>query len=115
MRVVATVGDAVAEIQHQRLDVGRDNRLVLDDQHVGRELGLDVALGPGDQLPHVFGRFVEDLGRLVDREAFERGQQEGLPVTRRNAQDALGNRRPRSPARVSSLAPVAPQIAWNSL
>src|SRR5690606_3798606 len=44
------VDHRVAELGDQRLDVGGDHRLVLDDQHVGGELGVDLGLSLGDQL-----------------------------------------------------------------
>ena len=80
----------MAEIEHQGLDIGGDDRFVLDDQDFGGEFRLDVALRPGDQGAHAFGVVVQDLGGLVDGEAFQRGQQEGLAVPRRNAHARAG-------------------------
>ena len=68
----------MAQFAHQGFDVGGDDRLVLDDQHVGGQFGVDLGLGLGDQRVDSSGRFAEDLAGLVDREALERGQQEGL-------------------------------------
>ena len=42
-------GDVVAEVADDRLDVHRDDRLVLDDQHVGAGLPLDLGQRLGDQ------------------------------------------------------------------
>jgi hypothetical protein len=53
-------GNPVAKIQHQRFDIRCDNRLVLDDQHFGGQLGLDIALRTGDQLAYILGVLVED-------------------------------------------------------
>ncbi len=44
------VDHGVAELGDQGLDVGGDDRLVLDDQDVGGQFGVDLGLGLGDQL-----------------------------------------------------------------
>ena len=49
----------------QGLDVGGDHRLVLDDQDVGGQFGVDLALRLGDQLLDLGEVGVEDLGRLA--------------------------------------------------
>ena len=41
--------DGVAEFLDQGFDVGGDHRLVLDDQDFGRQFGVDLGLGFGDQ------------------------------------------------------------------
>jgi hypothetical protein len=63
--------------------------LVLDDQDVGGQFGVDVGLGLGDQPFDVHRVGVEDLGRLRGRETFEGGQQEGLARTRSDLHQAL--------------------------
>ena len=70
--------DAVAEAGDDVLDVHGDQRLVLDDQHVGRHHRADLARRLVEQLGHALLVGPEDLGRLRDREAFDRGQEEGL-------------------------------------
>jgi len=62
-----------------------DDRLVLDDQHVGGQFGVDLGLSLGDQALDRAEIGVEDLGRLAGREAFQRGQQKGLSRPRRDA------------------------------
>ena len=46
-------GDVVAEVADDRFDVHRDDRLVLDDQHVGERLPLDLLERLGDELVDV--------------------------------------------------------------
>ena len=57
-------GDAVAQLLHQAFDVGRDDGLVLDDQDVGGQFGVDVGLGLGDQAFDVDERRRRGSGRL---------------------------------------------------
>ena len=49
-------GDVVAEVADDRLDVHRDDRLVLDDQHLGAGLALDLGQRLGDQRLDLLGR-----------------------------------------------------------
>jgi hypothetical protein len=70
---------------HQAFDVGRDDGLVLDDQDVGGQFGVDVRLGLRDQALHVHSVGVEDLGGFRRREALQGGQQEGLARARGDA------------------------------
>src|SRR5690606_35983721 len=50
------VDHRVPDLGDQGLDVGGDDRLVLDDEHLGRQFGVDLGLGLGDQ--------ALDLGKL---------------------------------------------------
>ena len=62
-------GDAVdpmAERLDQALDVHGDQRLVLDDEHVGRDLLGDLAAGLVDELRDLGLRFAQDVGDLRD-------------------------------------------------
>ena len=77
-------GDGVAQFAHQTLDVGRDDGLVLYDQNVGGQFGIDLGLGRADQAFDVMGVGPQDLGRLRWGEAFQRRQQEGLTRARGN-------------------------------
>ena len=60
------------------LQVGGDQRLVLDDQHVGRDLPADLAVGLPQQLLDPAVRNLEDLGGLAAVEVLDGHQQEGL-------------------------------------
>ncbi len=80
----------MAEFAHQRLDVGGDHRLVLDDQDIGRQLRVDFGLGFADQLLDLVEGGVEDLGRLTGSETFQGGEQERLARTGRNAHQPVG-------------------------
>ncbi len=80
----------MAEFAHQRLDIGGDHRLVLDDQDVGGQFGVDLGLSLGDQLLDLVEGGVEDLGRLAGRESLQRGEQEGLARARRDTQQPMG-------------------------
>ena len=42
-------GDVMAEVADDRFDIHRDDRLVLDDQHVGERLPLDLLERLGDE------------------------------------------------------------------
>ena len=67
-------GDAVAEIAHDRLQVHRDDRLVLDDQHLGTGLPLDLGERVGYQSLHVRGRGIDQITGILRGEALHRGQ-----------------------------------------
>ena len=49
-----------------------DHRLILDDEHVGRDLGGDLAASLIDQLFHLSLIETENGGDVGDREAFDR-------------------------------------------
>ena len=88
-------GDVVAEIADDGLDVHRDDRLVLDDQHVGAGLPLDLGERLGDQGLDLLGRGADQIAGILGREAFHRGQQQRLARQRRDPRqprlgDALG-------------------------
>ena len=112
------VDHVVAELPDQGLDVGGDHRLVLDDQHVGGQLGVDLGLGLGDQLL--------DLGEVGARGSGRprRGVKPSSAVSRKAWRDrgamrisrsrgVVGGRR-QSSLRLSSWAPVSHQMAWNT-
>ena len=75
--------DAVAEALDHLLDVHGDQRLVFDDQDVGRHLARDLAARLADQGGEFGFGDIEDLGGLLVGEAFDRDQQEGLARARR--------------------------------
>ena len=73
-RLVAGDGDAgdiVAEIANDRLDIHRDDRLVLDDQHVGVGLALDLGQRLGDQAVDVVRRRADQIARVLGRKALQ--------------------------------------------
>ena len=76
--------DTVAKALDDALQVHGDHRLVLDDQHVGRDLGGDLAPCRIDQLVDFGGVHAEYQGRLFTGEAFDGGQQKRLPGQRRD-------------------------------
>ena len=68
----------VAEAFDQRLEVHRDEGLVLDDQDVGRDLGRELAAGFLDQRAQGRHVHLENPGRVLLGKALQRDQQEGL-------------------------------------
>ena len=81
-------GHPMAQFLHQALDIGRDDGLVLYDQDVGRQFGVDIRLGVRDQPVDVTGIGVKDLGGLGRGKALQGGQQEGLARTWRDPHHA---------------------------
>ena len=77
-------GDAVAEALDDAFEVHGDHRLVLDDEHVGRDLRRDLAAGEIDQLIDLGDVDIEDLRRLGRRETFHGAEQKGLARQRRD-------------------------------
>src|SRR3546814_3875182 len=83
----------VAETLHDAFQIHGDERLVLDDEHVGCGLAIDL----GDRARQEAGDLLlvrfENGGSLVAREALHGGQQQGLARARRQGgQASLGNR-----------------------
>ena len=74
---------AMAEALDQPLEIHGDEGLVLDDQHVGGDLGGELAAGFLDQAAQRRHVDIEDRGGVLFGEALERDQQEGLPRQRR--------------------------------
>ena len=68
----------MAEIAHDRFDVHRDDRLILDDQHAGASLLLDLGHRLGNQLFHLVGIDVDQKGGVLGGEALHRGEQQRL-------------------------------------
>ena len=62
-------GDVVAKVADDRLDIHRDDRLILDDEHIGQRLALDLAQSLGDQRIDVFRRSADKVTRIVRRKA----------------------------------------------
>ena len=76
--------DPVSQALDDAFEVHGDHRLILDDEHVGRDLGSDLAAGLVDQFFHLSLVETENGGDVSDREAFDRAQEEGLARQRRN-------------------------------
>ena len=81
-------GDVVAEALDQGLEVHGDQRLVLDDQDVGRHVGGELAPGLLDEIAHHRHVDREDRGDLLLGKALEAGEQEGLTRQRRDLAEA---------------------------
>ena len=110
-------GDVVAEVADDRLDVHRDDRLVLDDQHVGAGLALDLGQRLGDQRFDLLGRRADQIAGILGREALHRGQQQRLARQRRDPrQPRLGDALGAADVRRWLLAPPRywpiDQMAW---
>src|SRR6185437_10033064 len=71
-------GDVVSKIANDRLNIHRDDRLILDDQNVGERLALDLLERFGDERIDVGGPDVDQIGCVLRRKAFERGQEQRL-------------------------------------
>ena len=92
-------GDVMAEIADDRLDIHRDDRLVLDDEHVGA--GSAARSRRALRRPATstsLGRGADQIGGVLGRKALHRGQQQRLARQRRDPRqarlgDALGARR----------------------
>ena len=65
------VDDAMAEFFDQGLKVERDERFVLDDQHVSADLVGDLLAGTVDQRGRLVDRAIEGARNLRGLEAFE--------------------------------------------
>ncbi|MNT02699.1 hypothetical protein D3C72_1372050 [compost metagenome] len=81
-------GDTMAQFLDQAFNVSRDDGLVLDDQNVGGQFGVDVGLGFGDQTLDRPRIDAENLGGFRGREPLQGRQQEGLSRARRDPHQA---------------------------
>ena len=82
--------DAVAQFPDQAFDVSRNDGLVLDDQNVSGQFGIDVGLGLRDQPLDIVCVGVKNLGCLGRGESLEGRQQKGLARTGRDPHQAAG-------------------------
>ena len=92
---------AMAEAFDQRFEIHRDEGLVLDDQHVGGDLGGELAAGFLDQRAQRRHIDVENARGVLLGEAFQRDQQERLPRLGREAGEPRVRRH------------VGVQLAWS--
>ena len=79
----------MAEVADDLLELHRDQRLVLDDQHRGPRFAVEFADRVGQQ--HFDRRLVGagDKPGLLDRKSFKRGEQQYLPAERGQLHEAL--------------------------
>ena len=57
--------NVVTEVSNDRFDVHRDDRLIFDDQHIGERLTLDLLERFSDQTVDIFGRRIDEKGRVL--------------------------------------------------
>jgi hypothetical protein len=79
---------AMAETLDQRLQIHRDEGLVLDDQHVGRDLGCKFAARFLDQRAQRRDVHVENLAASSSEKPSSATSRNGLPRLRRQAREA---------------------------
>jgi hypothetical protein len=68
----------VAEVADDRLDIHRDDRLVLDDEDVGERLPFDLLERFGDERVDVLRAGADKIAGVFRRKALKRGQQQRL-------------------------------------
>ena len=86
-------GHVMAQIAHDRLDIHRDDRLILDDQNLGTGLRLDLLQRFLDQGFDIGGVEADQIAGIFRGEAFERGQQQRLARQRgQPGQSGMGDR-----------------------
>ena len=86
-------GDAVAKALDDAFEVHGDHRLVLDNEHVGRNLRGDFAASNIDQRVNLGHVAVENLPRLGGGKAFHRAEQKSLARNRRYRLELAVDRR----------------------
>ena len=93
-RVLVRAGNGdhpVAKPLENALEVQRDQRLVLDDEHIGGDLPADFGPCFLEQLLDPSFGYLQGLGRLFWAEPLHGDQQEGLPsLGRKRCQGARG-------------------------
>ena len=65
----------MAEIADDGLNIHRDDRLVLDDQHIGERLPLDLFERFGDEIVYVLWSGPDQIGCVFRRETFKRSEE----------------------------------------
>ena len=84
--------DAMTQAFQDALQIQRDERFVLDDENVGRDLPADLGAGFLQQFVDApLGHF-QNAGGLRVAEAFDGDQQESLPAFRRQRGQRAGRR-----------------------
>ena len=68
----------MAKVADDRFNVHRDDRLVLDDQHVGKRLPLDLFECLCNEAVDVLLAGADQISGVLGREAFKRGQEQRL-------------------------------------
>ena len=82
----------MSQIRQQPLQIDGNQRLVLDDQDVGRNLPADLRAGFVEQVVYAVLRYFEDLGRLRSREVLDGNEQKRLTSLRRKRSKRTGGR-----------------------
>ena len=72
----------MAKIAHDALEMHADDRLILDDQHIGAGLPGDIGQRRRHQLAHGLGIYIEQPGGILDSEALHGAEQQRLPRQR---------------------------------
>ena len=91
-RLLFGAGDldhAMTELGDQPFQIQRDQRLVLDDDHVGGDLARDLAAGLVDQPLQLGWLHVQSEGGVLRGELLDRNEQEGLPRGRSQNESRL--------------------------
>jgi hypothetical protein len=70
----------MAQFGDQIFQVQGDDRLVLDDQHLAGQLGVDGLLGPQDGGFDLFRALPDDESGFFQAEGLHRGQKQGRPL-----------------------------------
>ena len=71
-------GNIMAEIANNGFDVHRDDRLILDNQHICFELRFDILFGFGDQRLHFLRGLIQQIADFRLGKAFDLGQEQCL-------------------------------------
>ncbi len=86
--------DIMAQILDQALQIHRDEGLILDDQHVGRDLGGQFATRLIGEPAGLGNIRAQNEAYFFLRKALKREQEEGLPRQRRDIREpAFGRHR----------------------
>ncbi len=87
----------VAETLHQGFELHRNERVILDDENVGCDLGRKLATGFFDQSAQLHDVDIEHARCIRLGEAFERHQQKCLAGEGRDIGELLLSRQPALP------------------
>ncbi len=83
----------MAEALNEVLYLHRDQRLVLDDDDIGSDLGRDILVGVIEKLGDVGKAHLENFRGIGERELLHRHEHERLPPHRRHGREIAIDRR----------------------